>query len=163
MKHRAAKPIVKSGFEKLARHRAIGWDFDETLIDHPNSPNLHQFIKDNPHLRHVIVTFRTHGWQNRVFAELREYRGAPGKSAFGGVFNIPDDLWTKFEHITDRRRCDPHFARSAHTELEQEVIEWKAKMCKKLGLTVMVDDMTDRVMPGCLKHGIEYIHPDELW
>jgi hypothetical protein len=41
-------------------------------------------------------------------------------------------------------------------------IEWKGEMCRRHGLTVLVDDMRDQVLAGCAKHGIFHIHPDDL-
>ena len=64
----------------VGMHRAIAWDVDNTLIDNPYSSKLHEFINNNLQMRHCIITFRTHGMQNRVFAELAKYPDAPDSS-----------------------------------------------------------------------------------
>jgi hypothetical protein len=147
-------------FPILAQHDAIGWDFDETLARHGNSEAMHAFIKAHPDKRHVIVTFRTHGMQDGVFDELSVYPNAPGPEAFEAVLNIEDEAWERFSaHRHARQRGE---IGAALTEAETYYLEWKGAMCRKHGLTVLVDDMVDRVKDGCEKNGIVYINPDDL-
>jgi hypothetical protein len=147
-------------FAILEHHNAIGWDFDETLVRHPYSAAMHAYIKTHPEKRHVIVTFRTHGLQNRVFEELALYPDAPGPEAFDAVLNIADEAWAKFDaHRSARLRGEigPEL-----TEAETYYLEWKGATCREHGLTVLVDDMVDRVHEGCKKNGIVYVNPDDL-
>lgn len=140
---------------------AIAWDFDGTLIDHPASLRMHQFILDHPEKRHVIVTFRTHGWQNTIFEELhRKYPDAPGRDSFDGVHNISDRAWEKFS-VADERRTHG-FLDGPLTLWEAYYVQWKGRTCHRLGLPVLVDDDTKNVVPGCDKFGIIYVNPVTL-
>lgn len=145
----------------LRGHSAIGWDFDGTLFGHHNSRRMIRFIAKNPALRHVIVTFRSHGSQREVFPLLRaDHPTVPVETLFERVVSIPDRLFfraqrDRYERIMGRRLgpLTPH---------ERLYIEWKGEACRDHGLTVLVDDMTEDVLPGCEMHGILHIHPDDL-
>jgi hypothetical protein len=130
----------------LTAHSAIGWDFDGTLIDHPSSHLMYDFIRATPHKRHIIVTFRSHGTQNAVFNVL-DVVGGPHRTAFEALHNVPDELW---EAYTYGLRGGGRYLR------------WKGEVCSQLGLTLLVDDMTAHVVKGCRKFGIEHLHPDNL-
>lgn len=147
--------------EQLLRFPSIAWDFDGTLIDHPNSSLMHEFIRDHPDKQHYIVTFRTHGLQNTMFSELqRKYPDAPKKEAFAGTRNISDVAWERFSHLYRLRlvnRLDGPLL-----PWEAYYLEWKGMTCDQLKLPVLVDDLEDLVLIGCEKYGIMYLHPDEL-
>lgn len=156
-------------FSILDRHDAIGWDFDGTLIRHPRSEAMHAWILANPHKRHVIVTFRTFGWQEKVWEHLAEYGLAPQRAAFAGVFGYDETRFAAVELESDprialHRRHDAIRTIAGKTYLTEiePYLHWKGETCKKQGLSVLVDDMRDLVLPGCRKHGIDYLHPDEL-
>lgn len=140
---------------------AIAWDFDGTLIDHPNSVLMHEFILRHPEKQHHIITFRSHGYQNSIFHELREiYPDAPGRSHFVGVRNIPDRAWEKFSEMTTRRLMGR--LKGPLTPWEEYYIEWKGMVCGELNLPVLVDDREAQVLPGCERYGIMYLHPDDF-
>lgn len=147
--------------EQLLRFPSIGWDFDGTLIDHPNSPLIHEFILAHPDMKHYIITFRTHGLQNTMFAEMQhKYPDAPGREAFDGTRNISDIAWERYSNIYQRRlvgRLD-----GPPLPWESYYIEWKGMTCHDLHVPVLVDDLENLVLPGCEKYGIKYLHPDEL-
>lgn len=147
-------------FASLVHHRSIGWDFDGTLFvdhhgkPHPNMVAMHKFILANPQIKHYIVTFRTHGWQNRVFHDLAAFKSAPPPSAFEGVLNCPDETWEGAQ----RAKRIPG---SLITDIES-YLDWKGEICAEHGITVLIDDLPDMVQSGCIKHGIVYLHPDDL-
>ena len=63
--------------KKLDRFNKIAWDFDGTLDGHPKSSLMHEYIIANPEKEHVIVTFRSGGWEKRIFLEMsKHYRNA---------------------------------------------------------------------------------------
>lgn len=142
-------------------YSAIGWDFDGTLIDNPRSPRMHQFILDHPEKRHVIVTFRSHGWQHSIFEEMqRKYPDAPGPDCFDSVHNIDDNAWEKFNSAEQRRLLGLLTGRL--TPWEEYYVEWKGMTCHHLGLPALVDDDPKNVVPGCEKYGIVYVNPVTL-
>lgn len=153
----------------LDQHRAIGWDFDNTLIDHPSSPEIHRYIRAHPEKRHLIVTFRSFGWQDRVWSSLAAYPGAPGRECFAGLVNMDD---ARFVPAVPEEGAHVEHAR-AHDAIRliegkllitdvDSYLEWKGLMCRELGLTILVDDKPEHVLAGCAKHGIAHIHPDTL-
>jgi 8-oxo-dGTP pyrophosphatase MutT (NUDIX family) len=144
----------------LAAHHAIGWDFDGTLIGHPASPMLHGFIRATPERRHVIVTFRTHELRAALPRDLAAIPGAPPISAFAAVESIPDALWLAFEE--DRQRREAGALHGPLTAAERAYVEWKGATCRRLGLTVLVDDDAEHVGPGCEAHGVALVRPDCL-
>jgi len=146
--------------DRLSAYPAIGWDFDGTLIDHPHSERIHRFIRGQPQIKHVILTFRTHGFERSIFADMRDlYPAAPERSCFARVTNIEDKAWEQFRKAELLRL---NGMRGPLTEWERYYIEWKGRMCHQLGLPVLVDDRRTQVIPGCQKYNIDYIHPDEL-
>lgn len=156
-------------FSILDRHAAIGWDFDGTLIRHARSETMHQWIRANPHKKHVIVTFRTFGWQDRVWQHLADiYPNAPARELFQGVVGIEQERFVAVgpedHRIALHRQHDALRTIDGQifiTEIEPYV-HWKGEACRRHGLSILVDDMRDLVLPGCRKHGIDYLHPDEL-
>lgn len=140
---------------------AIGWDFDGTLIENENSPVLHAYIRNHPEKRHVILTFRTHGMQNRMFVEMRHlYHDAPGPECFSDIHNISDKAWWEADRCFQLRKAGQ--LRGPLTKWERYYIEWKGMMCADLGLPVLVDDNHPHTYTGCERYGIRYIHPNEL-
>lgn len=149
------------GFDRLLTYDAIGWDFDGTLIDHPKSGIIHEFIRRHPGKRHLILTFRTHGFQRQMFREMRDrYPDAPDAGCFHDVLNIANRAWVEFNAIAEQRLlqryCGPL------TKAERFYIEWKGMVCHRLRVPVLVDDRREQVLPGCTKYHIGYMHPDDL-
>ncbi len=147
-------------FDILLSHNAIGWDFDNTLVEHPNSERMHAFINAHPEKRHVIVTFRTHGMVRSIWRELSFYPDAPRSDQFVGILNIDDAAWEAHNRHTMHR----HIGRlkGPLTPEETYYVEWKGMICAEHGLTVMVDDRVDHVLEGCRKYGVAFINPDDL-
>jgi hypothetical protein len=145
---------------RLALHMDIAWDFDGTLVDHPASPLLHQFIRAHRGIRHVIITFRTHGMESLVWSELARHRAAPPRSCFDGVLNVPDEMW---ERVSDRRKrlgLVRHLVPPFAAELQYR--RWKGWACQKHAITALVDDMPAMVASGCRRYGIALFHPKDF-
>jgi hypothetical protein len=146
--------------DQLKQFDAIAWDFDGTLIDHPKAPLMHRFINDHPEKTHVIVTFRTHGLQHRIFEELSRYRSAPGKDQFSGVYNVSDRAWQRFTNTQYERKAG--LRDGPPTPWELYYVNWKGLVCKLRNLPVIIDDKPSDVVPGCERYGIVFVHPDSL-
>lgn len=125
----------------LANFKRIGWDVDDTLIGNRNADEIADYIRTNPvGQKHFIITFRSHGMQHRVFSDLEAY--GLDSTHFVSLTNCPDAVY--------EAQGEPYR-------------EWKGSICAKLGIEVLVDDDTENVAPGCDKHGIKHIHPDDLF
>jgi hypothetical protein len=147
--------------ERLLAYKAIAWDFDGTLIEHPKSRLMHEFIRSQPHKKHVIVTFRSHGLQRQIIREMHNlYPDAPRIECFHDILNISDRAWKAFDEAAEQRLLN-HYS-GPLTQAECYYVEWKAMVCHRLGVPVLVDDRRDQVLPGCTKYAIAYVHPDDL-
>ena len=156
-------------FAILDGHAAIGWDFDNTLIGHWKSAAIHRYIRAHPEKRHVIVTFRSFGWQHDVWEDLAQYAHAPPRETFDGLIHMDDARFVPAVPpsgpIVEHARAHDALRIIAGQVLITDVasyIEWKGETCHRHGLTVLVDDMRDQVLAGCAKHGICHVHPDDL-
>ncbi len=145
---------------QLEKFSAIGWDFDNTLVDHPKSHLFHQFIKENPQKTHVIITFRTHGLRNAIFENLARYQNAPDKSYFSKIFSISDEAWLAHSHAQSQRMMG--VLKGSLTPPEVYYITWKGDTCKRDNIPVLIDDKPEDTVPGCEKYGVTYFHPDDL-
>lgn len=139
---------------------SIGWDFDGTLIDHPAAERMHAFIKATPERRHIIITFRTHLLFRMIARDLSVYPDAPPIDVFESIKGIEDRRWSAFERARTHRLAG--MLKGPLTPDEIYYVEWKGDICKRLGLTVLVDDNIPHTQPGCVKFGIELVHPDEF-
>lgn len=143
----------------LSGYHAIAWDFDETLNDSPASPLLHQFIFDHPNIRHVIVTFRSHGWETQIWRTLdRNYDGeAPDEAHFDGIINIDNESFANFQSIVQARE-DGDYDGPLHDH-EITYMEWKGLVCAQNNLPVLIDDNAPHTARGCDMHGVKLFDP----
>lgn len=147
-------------FSELLRHKAIAWDLDETLIDHPASYFLQEFINLNPQIEHSIVTFRTHGMENDIWQDIASYPHSPLPSAFKRVFHPSNKIFSDYQILSTARADGLLTGPLMRGEID--FLEWKGKICADNGLSVLVDDRTNFVEIGCKKYGIVLFHPDEF-
>ena len=163
---------VETIIDKLNRHHKIGVDVDSTLINGPNSHIIQQWCRENHETKELhIVTFR-YGLDFDHFLPIDLDEAGVDIKMFKGVHGSPKekfiDYWTWVNTVGLRNQ--PHEAKwlraLAHhkidlekfTELETFANNWKGFRCKELGLTALIDDMENSVLPGCTNHGIEFIH-----
>lgn len=155
-----------TAFQRLATHMDIAWDMDGTLINHPASPFLHRFILDTPHIRHVIVTFRS-ARQGTPWALLGGYSSKLGAKHFVRTIHMPDELCAGLSSETGARRSGRWpslgplmrpWRRTADTAHRS----WKGLICHQEGITALVDDLTSLVSEGCRRHGVELFHPADF-
>lgn len=139
--------------QELQQYRAIGWDFDGTLMDHPNQSVFWDFIHTNPYgQRHDIVTFRSGGMENTIFFELLQAGSKLVSNHFTNVHTVPHDLWENFHNQTGLilpNTRDPY-------------MDWKSQTCADNGLDILIDDMPYLVKAGCDRLGIAFLHPNDL-
>lgn len=142
----------------LASHHNIGWDFDGTLMGHPNSPLMHDYIRRYPEKRHWIVTFRSRGLEEEVFSLLRGayYARAPRRADFEGVINISGWAYYCWNRVMTKRKRGWG---GPETRAERYWNAWKGRACREVGITVMIDDDAPAVRGGCEVHGVVYRHP----
>lgn len=160
MRDTVTTALPRDGFAVLRQHRAIGWDLDGTLLGHSAAPRLHAFIRAHPGLRHVIVTFRSRGLATMLWHDLAAAPTAPPPSSFEAALSMDDDIFTSFHSLRRLRDLGRHAG--PPTPVEACYLTWKGRLCAEHGLTVLVDDMTDLVRPGCERHQVTLLHPDDF-
>jgi FMN phosphatase YigB (HAD superfamily) len=138
--------------KNMEKHKIVGWDMDGTLYDHPLSEVFSEFIRVNPYNQEFhVVTFRSHGYERYIDCDLRSLD--LDRSYFAGVHNVDDQTYHNYEVARKIGR---------NQEAIDAYMTWKGKICHDVGATLLLDDMTDLVIRGCDKYGIEHIHPDDL-
>jgi hypothetical protein len=154
----AIAPARVSVLDRLRRYRCIGWDLDDTLIGHPASPAMHDFIRTTPEITHLIITFRTAA--DSVWPDLARAAVALPPSCFKTVETMDPALAAGFLRLQRQRQLGLYAGPMAFCELEYR--SWKGRTCARHGAELLIDDMTDHVSPGCERHGITLLHPDAL-
>ena len=155
-----------TAFQRLATHMDIAWDMDGTLIDHPAAPLLHRFILDTPHIRHVIVTFRS-ARQGTPWALLGGYSSKLGAEHFVRAIHMPDELCAGLSGEASARRSGRWHSlgllmRPWRRAADTAHRSWKGQTCQREGITALVDDLTSLVTEGCRRHGVELFHPADF-
>lgn len=158
--------LKATALQRLATHMDIAWDMDGTLIDHPAAPLLHRFILDTPHIRHVIVTFRS-ARQGTPWARLGGYSHRLGAEHFVRAIHLPDELCAGLSGETSARRGRTwpalnQLIRPWRRPAGTAHRSWKGSICQQEGITALVDDLTSLVAEGCRRHGVELFHPTDF-
>lgn len=143
----------------LERHDRIALDLDGTLIDGQTSPLIQDFVRSNPEKKFWIVTFRTPAQVHTVASELANV-GLP-IGDFQRVIPMPERYVMEFEEDQRQRR----FARLPGLDTpgvtpfpgEFRYLHWKGYVCKRIGATVLVDDLPRLSQMGCQQFGIELV------
>ncbi len=132
----------------LDQHTILGIDFDGTLVGHPRSNILQQYIVDHPEKTFHLISFRSHNMVQRLEGDLRESTDETGVpltlAHFKEIRCIPDKLYERKALLDDGR----------------EYWGWKAIQCQNLGCTILVDDMYEIVGIFCTELGIPCLNPD---
>lgn len=144
--------------EGLGLHGVIAWDVDLTLIGHPASPWMHDFIRRTPQIRHLVVSFRAHGAELSVWDDLEGVPGAAARSCFAALHTIDHDLAARFQRLARHRRAGLYAGPPCPDEMRY--LTWKGRICAEAGAGVLIDDMTEHVRLGCEAHGVALLHPD---
>lgn len=138
--------------DRLDPHQKIGWDFDGTLIQGPNSDLFRAYIAAHPEKRHHVITFRDREWASLIHHELDALGLDP--KLIASVENCPEPLHDTFQlgREPDRRIPKAVADRAAHGFLR-----WKGRRARELGCTILVDDMAEWVATGCQENGVTFL------
>lgn len=142
-------------FERLAKHDAIGWDVDGTLVyGGENATAFREFIFANPHKRHCLVTFRTHDLLTRLEGDLARH-GFKDITVFDKILSVPANMWMEWAILQQQRKENKTVGRLLLPETAY--MEWKGFICRQEGLTALVDDDLLNTERGCKRYGIALI------
>lgn len=163
----------------LNKHTKLGIDIDSTLINGPCSGLLQRWVWEHyQDLDLHLVTFRYGADFSYIERDILEH--GLNLNMFKGVHGIDRELAMPFWLLQNKvgfripesedknamvRRAKwlrgLGYAKSSEDEflrLHASVADWKGLKCKELGLTALVDDLEDMVLPGCTTHGVEWIN-----
>lgn len=136
----------------LKNFKKIGWDFDDTLILHPMSHLMWEYITNNPYdQEHHLITFRSGGYETMIDKDFCRVGSHLRSGSFTSVRTIPNEIWEDFTYFYSL--ADPD-------GIDHPYLKWKGKTCSELGIEVLIDDRTCHVIQGCDEFGIVHYHPD---
>jgi len=147
----------------LRKHSIIAWDMDQTLVNGPNSAYFLDYIRRHPEKKHNIITFRNKSWANMIWAELEKV-GFDAHKHISAIYNCPEDIHDSFMVKSSGMIEINRFMQSRSMSLGDfdKNVEffplWKGFQCKKIGATVIIDDMPDFVVQGCEKYDVEFVN-----
>lgn len=157
----------------LDNHNVIFWDFDETLWNGVNSEFYQRYVKNNPHKYHYIITFRTKNQAASLWKELEE-DGIIDKSNINGLFYAPDSLYIQKQFFPEVLQGINHktvkkddiddillkynITWEKFYEANDIIHRWKPSICKTVGGTILIDDLSHIVKDDCDKLDIEYLN-----
>jgi hypothetical protein len=147
---------------RLYEHRAIALDFDGTLIDHPNSARLRDFVlSESDRRRFFIVTHRSARSAARLWRTLyHESFGQLGPRSFAGVAFLPLALYDAWcDCVCRRDRGELH---GPPTRAERTFVQWKPRTARALGCTILVDDLAALHGPACRAIGMAFVSTNWL-
>lgn len=147
----------------LDPHQIIGVDFDGTLIGGRNGDLLYRYIVEHHKSKTFwIVTFRSGGFEDHCFGELEFTfeNDPPPQTMFAGIESVPHQIWFQAQMDTAKRKNG--FLTGPMTTAEKQYCEWKGAACKRRGCTILIDDLPNCVLPGTMKHGIDFVPEWEL-
>lgn len=134
--------------EILDQYQKLGIDFDGTLVGHPRSHILQQYIVDHPEKEFHIVTFRCGQMEQNLRWDLQDSVELTGSGLrldhFKSIECCPKLIFERRETLDDGR----------------EFYGWKGRRCAEIGCTILVDDMHAHVGPYCHELGIPCLNPD---
>lgn len=144
------RPKKQFRLNQFDSHERIGIDFDGTLVGHKHSWLIQRYIAENQHKQFYIITFRSHGMQDRIERDLRDSVKKTGIDLnikhFTGIHNIADGLYEN--HLA--LKGDPDY------------ISWKAVKCAEIGCTILIDDMAELIHEHFPERGIIIVSPDDF-
>lgn len=151
--------------DKLARHRKIALDFDGTVVEGASSAAIADYVTQHPDKLFYIVTFRTPDQAATISHELA--RAGLSTDLFSQIVPMPRRLAFDFEEDQQFRRAAamPSIDRVPEDALlpgEHKLLNWKGFIARKLGATVLVDDMPEMSAYGCRKFGVELVDAKDI-
>jgi hypothetical protein len=152
--------------QSLAGYKKIAFDLDGTLIDGVASAAIATFIKRHATKSYFIITFRTPSQAVSIPSEL--ISAGLSVDLFKQIIPISERLMFDFNEEQQQRRnagLTPLITDMPHEALfpgEYKLMHWKGFVARKLGATVLVDDLPFLVTLGCKKFGIDFIDPKNL-
>jgi len=148
-------------------HQRIAIDLDDTLLNGPASKFLVDYVNDHPEKEFFIVTHRTPAESRSVPMELKNI----GLNINQFEKLMPTTELMRIRFRLDRNDREKNKLPSIYTDNvstdemsknELNFVYWKGYVCKRLGITLIIDDATPIVKPGADRYHIEYINPYDI-
>lgn len=133
----------------LDEHRHLAWDMDSTLVDGPNSDFFRSYIDQHREKQHHIITFRFQSWADLIPSELSAAGLDP--DLISGIHACPP-------HLYDLHNEGLLTPTDATREASHAFLRWKGRVARRLGCTVLIDDLENWVIDGCKEEGVDFLH-----
>jgi hypothetical protein len=151
--------------DRLANHQKIALDFDGTLIDGVSSLAIAAYVNQHPDKSFYIVTFRTPKQSQTIPTELANV--GLSVQQFSKIIPMSERLVFDFDEDQRFRRNSSlpsmdHVSKDALLPGEYKLVHWKGFIARKLGATVLVDDMPELVTHGCKQFGVEFVDAKQI-
>lgn len=132
----------------LEQYPILAWDFDDTLVDQEHSYLFFDYIMNHQNQKHVIVTHRSHGWQNMIGIDFERFHGEKATiSIIKEVYACPDDLFGQYQAGT-----------IILPDEYNQFYNWKGQICRKIGAGALIDDNIDHCAKGCELAGVNFYY-----
>ena len=146
----------------LDSHNKIAFDFDDTLVYSDCAKFLHNYILDHPEKKYYIITHRSPSEARSIPNEL-EKNSPLTKDHFERIIVCPERIKLEFSIDQQMRRSSGLPPIDNQTDIdtmfpgEQKFVNWKGFVAKKLGVSVLVDDLPHLSKQGAERNGVKFI------
>lgn len=148
-------------------HTRIGLDLDDTLLNGPASIFLANYVNDHPEKKFFLVTHRTPSELHTVPYELLDI--GLNINQFEKLLSTSELMRIRFRLARQERDSlrlpsiyTGNVSEDEMTKEELNFVYWKGYVCKRMGITILVDDATPIVKPGTDRYNIKYINPYDI-
>lgn len=139
----------------LNDYDVIGLDFDKTLVGSPNSAKLIDYILNNREKTYYIITFRTHNKHLEIPKILKNLYKIDllKENIVKNIINIDNISYNNY-------KLGKFLLETKQLYNNQHLIDnyknWKGKVCKEIGVQIMVDDDVV-IKKGLLNNGVKFL------
>jgi hypothetical protein len=139
----------------LEKYQTLAWDFDDTLIGNSFSRKYLNYIIKHPDQKHIIVTYRSHGWQNEIINDLTNTYGRFGSTVFdrfAEIFGVPDEIYSAYD--VERIKANKGLL---YDESKIDTYnDWKGVLCQQHNAPLIDDNKN--CIPGCEMLNVDFYY-----
>jgi len=150
----------------LDYHQTIALDYDDTLLGNgKHCKRIRDYVRNHPDKAYYIITFRTKQDARGISKELGTY--GFDLSLIRAIKCLDEntkELGSQALRIFNQKKTNPKLFKTYTKDFMDEVqrdydnlTNYKGFAAKQYGCTILVDDMPELCLPGCLKHHIEFL------
>jgi len=145
----------------FSKHENIALDIDHTLIGFSKAKEfIWEYLKNNKDKHNIhLITFRYNEYFENAFKDIKNESGLD-ESYFKSITGLPKKYIEEYEKIVKNNYV--FNKQKNNIEIVNELKEWKGKIAFRKNCRILIDDLSEYVVNGCIKYAITYYHPNEL-